>query len=153
MPEFIQRHRRNHALWLTCCWLAILFMAGPAIAAHPDHEGRSSTEADHPVGSGYEIPHVSFRVFLERGTLDQADADAAVQTVIRAFTFLLQHRSEYPRFDEAVKKDLLDRVIIEPVVVNREGKAFPFLVARMADPGRVKLLISASSMKNQGYLG
>lgn len=147
------------ALW--SLWLAVVVcFAGPAGAAHPGHEGQPDAEAHDQTGPGYEIPNASFRVFLDRGkegaasgTLDQADADAAVETVIRAFTLLLHHRTEYPRFDEAVRKGLLDRVIIEPTVVNREGKAFPFLVARTADQGRVKLLISASFLKDRGYLG
>ncbi|HEU4683556.1 MAG TPA: hypothetical protein VFS39_03535, partial [Nitrospira sp.] len=48
---------------------------------------------------------------------------------------------------------LLDRVVVEPRVLNQEGKEFPFLVARTKDPGRVKLLISASALKAQGYVG
>jgi hypothetical protein len=66
---------------------------------------------------------------------------------------MLQHRTDYPRFDESVKKDLLQHVIIEPHVVNQDGKEFAFLVARTKDPGRVNLLISASSLKDKGYLG
>lgn len=145
---------------LCSLWLVVVCFAEPANAAHPGHEGQPDAEAHDPTGPGYEIPNASFRVFLDRGTeraasgtLDHADADAAVETVIRAFTFLLHQRTEYPRFDEAVRKGLLDRVIIEPTVVNREGKAFPFLVARTADQGRVKLLISASLLKDRGYLG
>ncbi len=52
-----------------------------------------------------------------------------------------------------MKKDALEKVIIEPNVVNQDGKAFPFLVARTKDQGRVNLLISASSLKEKGYLG
>lgn len=130
------------------------------MAADMGHGGPSDAEVHDQAGPSYEVPGAAFRIFHERGgeggvggRLDQADADAAVQTVIRAFTILLHHRTEYPRFDETLKKDLLDRVIVQPTVVNREGKAFHFLVARMADPGRVKLLISASLLKDRGYLG
>jgi hypothetical protein len=65
---------------------------------------------------------------------------------------MMQHRTDYQRFDEALKKDLLEKVVIEPAVVNQDGKPFPFLVARTKEPGRVKLLISASSLKEKGYL-
>ena len=72
--------------------------------------------------------------------LDAADLDAAVQTLIDALTIMFQHRADYPRFDESLRKQALKRVVIEPVVVNDEGKAFPFLVARTKEPGRVTLL-------------
>jgi hypothetical protein len=109
---------------------------------------------------GYEIPGLLFRVFVDRSTeevaggfLDQAQADAALQTVIETFAYLNQHRQNYPRFDEAVSKGMLERVIVQPSVHNHEGKSFPFLVVRTVDPGRVRLLISALSMREGGYLG
>lgn len=123
------------------------------MAADMGHDGRSDAEVSAQTGIGYQVPGASFRVYLDAGQLSQTEADLALQTVLRAFTFLLQHRAEHSRFDEAVKKDLLDRVVVQPTVLNREGKAFPFLVVRMADPGRVKLLINASSLKDGGYLG
>jgi len=113
-----------------------------------------------PAGPGRAVPGLSFRIYVDRGTDGKGDAalgfnhaEAALQTVVRTFAFLLEHRSEYPRFDEAVRKGLLERVVIEPSVVNREGKAFPFLVTRTVDPGKVRLLISASHLKEQGFLG
>ena len=150
--------------WLRCVLRAsCLVMAAlttDAYAAHEGHEERTEAQRHDPAGLGHEIPGLSFRVFVDRGTqgaaggfLDQAQADAALQTVIDAFSYLLQHRGDYPRFDEAVSKGMLDRVIIEPTVVNREGKTFPFLVARTADPGRVRLLIGVSSLKERGYVG
>lgn len=148
------------ALRASCLVIAVVCFVAYADAAHEGHEGQPEAEVHDAAGPGHEIPGLPFRIFVDRGTegaaggfLDQAQADAALRTVIRAFSLLLQHRSDYPRFDEAVSKDLLDRVIIEPTVVNREGKVFPFLVARMADPGRVRLLISASSLKERGYIG
>jgi hypothetical protein len=148
------------SLGASCLVIAIVWFAASADAAHEVHKGQPDAEIHDPAGSGHEIPGLSFRIFVDRGTegavsgsLDQAQADAALRAVIRAFSYLLEHRSDYPRFDEAMSKDLLDRVIIEPTVVNREGKAFPFLVARTTDPGRVRLLISASSLKDRGYLG
>jgi hypothetical protein len=73
--------------------------------------------------------------------------------VIDTFAYLNQHRDTYPRFNEAVSRGLLERVIIQPSVSNHEGKSFPFLVVRTVDPGRVRLLISASSMKEGEYIG
>ncbi len=138
-------------------WLAVLVPL--ASASHQGHESHAGEEAHETTGPGYPIPGASFQVFLdtgketaEGGGLDQTQTEAAVQTVIDAFTFMLEHRTDYPRFEEAVKKGVLDKIIIEPTVVNRDGKEFPFLVARTKDQGRVKLLISASSLKEKGYL-
>lgn len=127
-----------------------------------NHQGHSShTDGDGPVtgGAGYSIPGASFQIFLaqgsdsaERGGVTQGDRDAAVETVREALAVLLQHRADYPRVDESLKKEALARVVIAPTVVNDEGKAFPFLVTRTKEPGRVILLISASSLKEKGYL-
>lgn len=129
-----------------------------AVQEHPS--GRAGVEFRHPSEVSHEIPGFSFRVFIDRGTeapvggvFDEAEANAALQTVRDTFYYLNQHRQNYPRFDEAVNKGLLDRVIIQPAARNHEGKSFPFLVVRTVDPGRVRLLISASSMKSNGYLG
>lgn len=124
-----------------------------------NHDGQSAVKFHEPPGSGYEVPDLPFRVFVGRrveatgGSLDQADADAALRTVIDTFSYLNQRRHTYPRFDEAVRKGLVERVIIEPSVHNHEGKFFPILVVRTVDPGRVRLLISLSSMKEGRYLG
>ena len=138
-------------------WLAVLVPL--ASASHQGHEGQAGAESHEITGPGHPIPGAPFQVFLstgkdtaESGGLDQAQGEAAVQTVIDAFTFMMKHRTDYQRFDEAMKKGVLDKVIIEPKVVNRDGKEFPFLVARTKDQGRVNLLISASSMKEKGYL-
>lgn len=131
----------------------------PAVASHQGHGDHAADETHETTGPGVLIPGASFRVFNNSGQepagsrgLDPAQIDAATHTVVEAFTIMMQHRADYPRFDEAVKKGLLDRVVIEPTVVNREGKTFSFLVARTADPGRVRLLISALSLKEQDYL-
>ncbi len=136
------------------------FLAPSAIASHQGHEHNIGEGTRERTGTGYQVPGASFQVFLdagqrapEGGGLDQAQADAAVQTVIDALTVMLQHRTDYPRFDESLKKDALQQVIIEPHVANQEGKEFQFLVTRTKDPGRVNLLISASSLKEKGYLG
>jgi hypothetical protein len=149
--------RRTGFLLLVIGWLAIVVSL--ASASHQGHEGHAGTETHETTGQGYPIPGASFQVFLstgkdtaESGGLDHAQGQAAVQTVIDAFTFMMQRRTDYQRFDEAVKKGALDKVIIEPKVVNRDGKEFPFLVARTKDQRRVNLLISASSLKEKGYL-
>lgn len=138
-------------------WLALIIL--PANASHQGHDSHVGDDEHETTGSGYAIPGASFRIFLDRGTdtqegvgLDQTEADAAVKTLIDAFAFMMHHRADYSRFNEAVSKDLLQTVIIEPKVVNRDGKEFPFLVARTKDQGRVRLLISASSLKDKGYL-
>lgn len=149
--------RRTVAPVLLLGWM--ISLAPPASASHQGHDGRAGDDTRETVGKGYPIPGASFRVFLNTGIetagaedAEHVQADAVVQTVIGAFSFLLHHRADYPRFDEAVKKDALHAVIVEPTVVNREGKAFPFLVARTKEPGRVNLLISVSSLKDKGYL-
>ncbi len=127
---------------------------------HANNDGRSAVEIRDPSASDHEVPGLSFRVFVDRGVgeaagwaLDQSQADAVLQTVIETFSYLNQHRNAYSRYDETVSKGFLDRVIIQPSVSNHEGKSFPFLVVRTVDPGRVRLLISASSMKEGGYIG
>lgn len=138
-------------------WLA--FFVPLASPSHQGREGHAGEDPHETIGPGHSIPGASFQVFLATGKetskgaeLDQTQAEAAVQTVIDAFAIMMQHRTDYPRFDEALKKDALERVIIEPNVVNRDGKEFPFLVARTKDQGRVNLLISALSLKDKGYL-
>ncbi|HKN88554.1 MAG TPA: hypothetical protein VJV04_16925 [Nitrospiraceae bacterium] len=137
-------------------WLASLVPMSNASHQGDKHHGVE--ESPDVTGPIYSIPGASFQVVLSRKTgsagsgSDGTLADAAVQTVIDAFTIMLEHRTDYPRFDESLKKDALQQVIIEPTVVNQDGKEFSFLVARTKDQGRVKLLISASSLKDKGYL-
>lgn len=140
--------------------VAVICFTGTIRAAHEGHGERPEAEIHDPSGSDHEVPGLSFRVFVGRGTegavgrsLDGAEASVALQTVIDTFSYLNHHRDAYPRFDEAVSKGLLDRVTIQPSVHNHEGKSFPFLVVRAVDPGRVRLLISAAAMKEGGYLG
>lgn len=137
--------------------LSVLFLQ-QADASHQGHEGHMGEAVHETRGIGHAIPGLPFQVFLVQGKEagggegNAAQADAAVRTVIAAFTLMVQHRTDYPRFDESLKKDLLDQVVVEPTVLNQEGKEFPFLVARTKQPGRVKLLINASSLKTKGYL-
>ena len=137
---------------------SLAFLASPVSASHQGHEGHAGDNNYETTGEEYPIPGAPFRVLLktrqetEGKGLDQTQAEMALQTVIEAFTLMMQYRTDYPRFDKALKKEALQTVIIEPSVVNQDGKEFPFLVARTKDPGRVKLLISASSLKDNGYL-
>jgi len=156
MPRWV-----SSSLWASFLMGAVTacFTADDSVA-HASHDGQSDAEFHDLSGSGYEIPGLSFRVFVDReveegmeGPLDQAQADAALRTVIETFSHLYHYRHTYPLFDEAVSKGLLDRVIIRPSVRNHEGKSFPFLVVRTVNPGRVRLLISASSMRGGRYLG
>ncbi len=140
--------------------LVAVCIASDAHAGQQSHVGQAEMERHDPFGAGYDIPGLPFRVFMDRGTdgvvegvLDEAGTNAALRTVIETFSYLHQHQPNYPRFDEAVSRGLVDRVIIQSSVHNHEGKSFPFLVVRTAEPGRVRLLISASSMKEGGYLG
>lgn len=109
-----------------------------------------------PAQEGHAIPGVPFQVFLKQGqgeTLPQDVADDAVKTVVKAFGILVRDRSQHKRFDQAVTNDLLQKVVIEPRVLNRDGKEFPFLVARTKQKGKVNLLINAMRLREDGYLG
>ena len=109
-----------------------------------------------PAQEGHAIPGISFQVFLKHGqeeTLQQDIAKDAVETVVKAFGILVRDRSQHKRFDQAVTNDLLQQVVIEPRVLNRDGKEFPFLVARTTQKGKVKLLINAMRLREDGYLG
>ena len=108
-----------------------------------------------PAQEGHAIPGVSFQVFLNQGqgeTITQDVANEAVETVVKAFGILVRDRSQYKRFDQAVTNDLLQNVVIEPRVLNKEGKEFPFLVARTKQKGKVNLLINAMRLREDGYL-
>lgn len=142
---------------------AIVLAAASALAApcanadHRDHALRTTTETDsRPHGTAHTIPGAPFHVFagpdLEQDS-GREQAAAAVRAVVDAFAIMLRRPADYPRFEESLKKQALQYVAIEPTVRNQEGKTFPFLVARTDVPGRVKLLISASALKEQGYLG
>lgn len=135
-------------------------MAPLALASHrgaEEHHVASESVTEDMVE--HAVPGAPFQVFLHEGTgadqegsQSQVPAEAALQTVVEAFGHMMAHRTDYPRFHEALNKDALHRVIIEPKVVNREGKEFFLLVVRTERPGRVNLLMSASALKERGYL-
>ncbi|MCY4614403.1 MAG: hypothetical protein OXB94_12405 [Nitrospira sp.] len=109
-----------------------------------------------PAQEGHGIPGVPFQVFLKQGqgeTIPETVADGAVKTVVEAFGILVRDRSQHQRFDQALTNDLLQEVVIEPRVLNRDGKEFPFLVARTKQKGKVNLLINAMRLREDGYLG
>lgn len=109
-----------------------------------------------PAQEGRAVPGVPFQVFLKQGqgeTIPHDVADNAVKTVVKAFGILIRDRSQHKRFDQAVTNALLQKVVIEPRVLNRDGKEFPFLVARTKQKGKVNLLINAMRLREDGYLG
>ncbi|MBA5873281.1 MAG: hypothetical protein GDA66_01855 [Nitrospira sp. CR1.2] len=143
-------------LGITVSGLAVMV---PAQADHREHAPHADSRGHEVTGEGQAIPGVPFRVFGGKGKETAAasgwtpdDQAAALRTVADAFALMLQHRADYPRFNESLMKAALKQVVIEPIVVNDEGKTFPFLVTRTKEPGRVTLLISGSSLKEKGYL-
>jgi hypothetical protein len=144
-------------LFLVTGWVALLPLI--AVGNHDEHQSHSVEEPSTTVGHGHPIPGAPFKVFLHTGTgsregegLTEEQAAAAIQTVVDALSSMTRHRTQYQRFDEALTKNVLQTVIIEPRVYNREGKEFSFLVARTKQRGKVKLLISASALKETGYV-
>ena len=138
-------------------WLALL--TPPVMGSHGGHEGHSVEEHNQTMGPGYAIPGASFKVFFDKESrsheakeLSEDQIGAAIQTVVQALSSMTRDQSHYPRFDEAITKDVLHQVVIETRVFNREGKEFPFLVVRTKHQGKVKLLISASALEEGGYL-
>jgi len=138
-------------------WVALLVPV--ALGNHGDHETHSLEEEMTSVGQGHSIPGAPFKVFLHRGDgshegedLTEDQAAASVKTVVDALSSMTQHRTQYQRFDEALTKNALQKVIIEPRVLNREGKEFSFLVARTKELGKVNLLISAAALNEKGYV-
>lgn len=150
--------------WIRCIIIPVLTMAW-SLSLKPltyaSHQGLEThaQEMAEATGPGHPIAGAPFQVYLAQGTgggeaskLSRTEVNPAVQTVVDAFTHMMEHRNEYHRFNEALTRAMLDKVIIEPKVVNREGKEFSFLVARTKQKGRVNLLISAVALVKNGYL-
>jgi len=149
--------RRFGILVLATGW--IVSLAPIAMGSHGGHEGHSTDEQSTSLGPGHPIPGASFKVFLDNSKvsakgegLAEDQAADALRTVIEALSSMTQNRTQYQRFDEALSKNALQKVVIEPQVFNREGQEFPFLVARTKHKGKVKLLISAKALNEKGYL-
>lgn len=143
--------------------IVLVSLAGMAAwqstSARADHHGHDAQAEDahhETVGPGTSIPGTAFRVFrtkpsdsLDPGGPDALAIEGAFRTVVEALTVMSQHRTDFPRFDEAMKKEALQAVIVEPRVVNRDGREFQLLVARTKERGKVKLLVSAAALKER----
>ena len=147
--------------------LAIVFVIGSLLCLSPiafaNHRGSDelghAEVVDSDESHGHSIPGGSFQVFWQESevlnegfALTEIQVDETVQTVVNAFSEMVKQRTQYKRFDEALTKGALQKVIIEPKVFNRDGKEFMFLVARTKLPGKVKLLINASELREKGLV-
>jgi hypothetical protein len=137
-------------LLLIVVWFYLLTISNSYwVAAHDgDHghrKGQGGIAAQDP-GETFEIPGVNFRI-LSRS----ADDLDAVRSIYSAFSYMVEHRTDFRHFDETLKRDALESVEIETKVINHEGKEFFILVARTKTPGRVKLMISSSQLKEKNY--
>jgi len=154
-------HRERRILGAGLVVLASL-IGGPAwqpASARADHRGHDGQVEDlhhETVGPGTAVPGTGFRVFPTKtgdssdpGGPDALTIEGAVRTVVNALTVMSEHRADFPRFDEAMKKEALQAVIVEPKVINRDGKEFQSLVVRTKESGKVKLLVSAAALKER----
>ncbi len=143
-------------------WVLIgLFgMSAEAWANHRGSTGHESVEETHlDRAIGHPVAGTDFQIYVGPGkgddqhlTRDDEHIDQAIQSVMMAFEDLVVHRKDHKRFDEALTKGALNKVIIEPRVFNRDGKEFAFLVARTKQKGRVNLLINAAMLEEKGYI-
>ena len=158
--SLFQHHRAN---WMPVLLSAIgwlLLLCPLALASHRGGEGHATSDVrDSEESIGHAIPGASFQVYwgkskvsVEDEMLTESQVDETIQTVINALSEMVAHRAEYRRFDEALTKRVLQKVIIEPKVFNRDGKEFMFLVARTKHQGQVKLLINASALKEKSLV-
>jgi hypothetical protein len=158
--NLFQHHGAKWMSVLLCGFGWLLLLSPLAVASHRGGEEHASSGAiDSEESTGHPIPGTSFQVYwgkskvsVEDQMLAKSQEDETIQTVIDAFSELVAHRAQYKRFDEALTKRALQKVIIEPKVFNRDGKEFMFLVARTKHHGQVKLLINASALKEQGLV-
>lgn len=134
-----------HKLMASCSFALCLGLTVSGFA-HEGHDHAADANAPEPTGFRQDISGAKFHAAGDAGV-----ERALVQTVADAFDFMMKHRLDYPNFDETVDKDLLSAVVIESQVKNRDGKEFPILVARTKTAGKVKLLVSAGFLKNEGY--
>ncbi|MCA9471504.1 MAG: hypothetical protein MRJ96_01190 [Nitrospirales bacterium] len=123
------------------------------------HDGHAKASDHITTSIGHEISGAGFKVYLGEGKgaaegmeLDPSVSENAVQTVVEAFSVMTLQRTQYPRYDQALRKGVLDKVVIEPKVFNRFVKEFLFLVARTTQPKQVILLVNASMLKQEQYL-
>ena len=143
------------------CGIGWLVWVSPiTLANHRGSDGHEHVEAsDVDESARYEIPGATFQVYWKKAegivqefSSKEKQREETIQTVVDAFTLMVKNRSQHKRFDESLSKDALQKIIIEPKVFNRDGKEFMFLVARTKQKGKVKLLINASILKEQGLI-
>jgi len=155
--------QHHGAKWLSAplCVIGFLLLLSPlAVASHRGGEEHATAEViDSEESVGHAIPGASFQVHwrkskvsVEDEMLTKSQVDEIIQTVINAFSEMVAHRVQYKRFDQALTKRALQKVVIEPKVFNRDRKEFMFLVARIQHQGQVKLLINASALKEKGLV-
>lgn len=158
--EVRERHSLGTGLIALAGLVGLLsWQAIPAKADHHGHDKHAEDVQHETVGPGASVPGTAFKVFRVRPA-DSADPDradtfaieGAFRTVVGALTLMSQHRADFPRFDEAMRKEALQAVIVEPRVVNRDGKEFQLLVARTQERGKVKLLVSAAGLKERDLI-
>ncbi len=160
IKNFFQRYQVTWLSILLCGIGWLLWVSPIAQANHRGADGHGHPEvSDFDESAGYEIPGASFQVYWKKdeGSVEdlapgKKQREETIQTVVDAFTLMVNDRVQYKRFDESLTKGVLQNVMIEPKVVNREGKEFMFLVARTKHKGKVRLLINASMLQEQGLI-
>ena len=143
------------------CFIAWLLGVPPFVLAnhHGAEEHLNFQDDEVEPATGHAIPGAAFQVYWAKvdagakdGSFNKAQTNEITQAVSDALGEMVAHRTRYPRFDEALTKEVLQKVIIEPKVFNRDDKEFLFLVARTKVQGKVKLLINASLLQEQGLI-
>ncbi len=158
--HLMQRYRVKWLVILLCGIGWLMWISPIVFANHRGGDGHGHSEvSDFDESAGYEIPGASFQVYWKEGAglvevlaSGKKQREKSIQAVVDAFTMMVKDRIQYKRFDESLTKGVLQNVIIEPKVVNREGKEFMFLVARTKHKGSVRLLINASMLQEQGFI-
>ena len=140
-------------------WISGTIISSSALANHGAHTPNPSEHQPQALGQGHPVSGAPFQVYFRVGNIGKdrhqmtdEQVSASLQTVVEAFTLMAKNRTQYQRFDEALSKGALEKVILEPRVYNREGKEFTFLVARTTQPGKVNLLINARAIEEHGYV-
>ncbi len=149
---------------LPCVFLGLLCWhigAGSEVLANNRGSERPAYSEEKRIegSQGHDIPGASFRVYWQKGhgegqaeVLNSTHVEEAIQTVVRVLSEMVASRAQYQRFDEALTKGVLQKIILEPQVFNREGKEFLFLVTRTKQKGNVALRINAAQLQGLGYV-
>lgn len=150
-------HKTKWMLVALLIMSGLLGLSSLAMANHRGSDGHGHFEAvEHDEAIGHGISGASFNVYWSQVKMAandlvvrQLQVDETIQTVVNALSQMVENRTHYRRFDEALRKEVLHKVVIEPKVFNRDGKEFMFLVARTRQKGQVKLLINALALKEK----